>query len=277
MADFFLTVCMCMHGVVTIVWRDLGYPKPISKLARCLGLCAMQLHTLVSLGLVMGSLAWQPTLMVQPLDAHARDGAHPRVRFAPLLCAARSGDELLPPRPPRADPPGSSTLLPLAVLMMVPLAWGTYGVAIKELYLLEAPPPELFFTVLNYVVSSITLTSVAALVGRPEERDARRLDGTDEPEHTSQRSALWAGAELGGYLFIGSTLQVFGMRQVRPPKHPPLPPPQAHPQAYPLSTPFNPFLPLLQPPFLTHIPSHLPPTVPPAPRATGRATGEPGG
>lgn len=109
--------------------------------------------------LAVASLAWQPPLLPQRLDPHAVGSEGKRVAVAPLLCAARSGEELLPPPPPPFEPPALSKLLPLAVLMMVPLAWGTYGVAIKELYLLEAPPPELFFTVLNYIVSSITLTS----------------------------------------------------------------------------------------------------------------------
>jgi len=48
-----------------------------------------------------------------------------------------------PPAPPLAKVPGPNTpaLLPLAVLMLVPVAWGTYGVAIKSLFALDVPPP----------------------------------------------------------------------------------------------------------------------------------------
>lgn len=37
------------------------------------------------------------------------------------------------------EPPNK--LLPFAVLLLVPVAWGTYGVAIKQLFALEVPPP----------------------------------------------------------------------------------------------------------------------------------------
>ena len=51
----------------------------------------------------------------------------------------------LPPQaarpPPLSEPPNQPRLLPLAVLLLVPAAWGTYGVAIKQLFALDVPPP----------------------------------------------------------------------------------------------------------------------------------------
>ena len=38
-------------------------------------------------------------------------------------------------------PKKSPAVLPLALLLLVPVAWGTYGVAIKSLFALDVPPP----------------------------------------------------------------------------------------------------------------------------------------
>ena len=132
--------------------------------------------------------------------------------------------------PPRAAAAASAApLAPLVVLSLVPLAWGTYGPAIKSLYSLEAPPPELLFNWMNYVVSAATLVVVSlvrAQVGTPSNPSVSLAgddssstgasgasggaDGSDVSD--SPRSAMLAGAELGGYLFLGSTMQIFGLR-----------------------------------------------------------------
>ena len=139
--------------------------------------------------------------------------------------AASALDE--PPRAAAAAP--AAPLAPLVVLSLVPLAWGTYGPAIKLLYSLEAPPPELLFNWMNYVVSAATLVVVSlvrAQVGTPSNPSVSLAgddssstgasgasggaDGSDVSD--SPRSAMLAGAELGGYLFLGSTMQIFGLR-----------------------------------------------------------------
>ena len=139
--------------------------------------------------------------------------------------AASALDE--PPRAAAAAP--AAPLAPLVVLSLVPLAWGTYGPAIKSLYSLEAPPPELLFNWMNYVVSAATLVVVSlvrAQVGTPSNPSVSLAgddssstgasgasggaDGSDVSD--SPRSAMLAGAELGGYLFLGSTMQIFGLR-----------------------------------------------------------------
>ena len=139
--------------------------------------------------------------------------------------AASALDE--PPRAAAAAP--AAPLAPLVVLSLVPLAWGTYGPAIKSLYSLEAPPPELLFNWMNYVVSAATLVVVslvraqveapsnpsASLAGDSSSSEGASgasggADGSDVSD--SPRSAMLAGAELGGYLFLGSTMQIFGLR-----------------------------------------------------------------
>ena len=139
--------------------------------------------------------------------------------------AASALDE--PPRAAAAAP--AAPLAPLVVLSLVPLAWGTYGPAIKSLYSLEAPPPELLFNWMNYVVSAATLVVVSlvrAQVGTPSNPSVSLAgddssstgasgasggaDGSDVSD--SPRSTMLAGAELGGYLFLGSTMQIFGLR-----------------------------------------------------------------
>lgn len=114
----------------------------------------------------------------------------------PLLLAATE--------PPTLEP--RANVLPLAVLMLVPVAWGTYGVAIKSLYELEAPPPELLFTLLNYLVSSTSVYAVSLLAS-----SAPRTDGAAAAD-AGAPLPLREGLELGAYLFLGSTLQIFGLR-----------------------------------------------------------------
>ena len=97
----------------------------------------------------------------------------------------------------------TSSLLPFGVLMMVPVAWGTYGVSVKSCYALTSPPPELAFGLLQYVISSSVL-SFALFAAQPQE----------PPAPSSQKptaSAAAAGLELGGYLFVAALLQIFGL------------------------------------------------------------------
>ncbi len=147
----------------------------------------------------------------------------------PLLSADAafkgSPDEPPPPAPSKAG------VRQLLVLLAVPLAWGTYGPSVKSLYALDAPPPELLFTTMTYVVSSSALALISllraasgsdseggdraaaasAVEGGGAEGAAPREEGAEGAEGAT-RSALLAGFELGAYLFLGSTVQIFGMR-----------------------------------------------------------------
>ena len=159
-------------------------------------------------------------------------------------------ESLREPSPPEMPPEKPRSLPPLLVLMLVPLAWGTYGPSIKSLYSLDAPPPELLFSVLNYVVSASSLAVISAVrallrtgeatgeaeassQANPEagenglEVGEKELEVGDQglqpsadmppgwasglPLGDDWRTTL-AGFELGSYLFVGSTIQIFGIQ-----------------------------------------------------------------
>ena len=198
------------------------------------------MHAVAAMTLALASTAlhFRPGFVGTPTTQQSRRsffhgerlGAPPRL-VVPVgssdesAVAASALDE--PPRAAAAAP--AAPLAPLVVLSLVPLAWGTYGPAIKSLYSLEAPPPELLFNWMNYVVSAATLVVVSlvrAQVGTPSNPSVSLAgddssstgasgasggaDGSDVSD--SPRSAMLAGAELGGYLFLGSTMQIFGLR-----------------------------------------------------------------
>ena len=141
-------------------------------------------------------LACAPSHSLRPPAAAARA---PR-RRPPLASAAERGQAPLPAEP--------SSLLPFLVLNTVPIVWGTYGVAIKSLYALDAPPPEVSLTFANYVVSALAVSAASLAFGRPAADSPADASAAAPPAGLTAR----AGAELGGYLFLASTLQVFGMR-----------------------------------------------------------------
>ncbi len=156
-------------------------------------------------------LPTSPCTWRTPQAARCRSGVPPRL-LEPVgssdKTAAASVDGALPSA-------AAPRLAPLVVLSLVPLAWGTYGPAIKSLYSLEAPPPELLFNLMNYVVSAATLVAVSlvrARLGSPDGPSSST--STNDPSEPAPSTAapsgdaLLAGAELGGYLFLGSTVQV---------------------------------------------------------------------
>lgn len=127
----------------------------------------------------------------------------------------RSPSETKSPLP--SPPPVSSGLL---VLCLVPLAWGTYGPAIKALYALDAPPPELLFSVLNYCVSSSALLAVSSAINDPPsspdkggEDDSADNAATGPLALLSSPDVAAAGLELSAYLFVGSTVQAWRGRE----------------------------------------------------------------
>ena len=91
-------------------------------------------------------------------------------------------------------------LLPLGVLMLVPVAWGTFGVAVKTIAKVGAPPPELAFSVMQYIVASSALGLLSSVSVPP----------TAAKKATKAATAA-AGFELGSYLFFGALLQLFGL------------------------------------------------------------------
>ena len=104
----------------------------------------------------------------------------------------------------------------VAVLCTVPVAWGTYAPAVKAVYGLPTPPPGVVFSAAYYVVALGCLLSLSA-VGRGSGEE-----GTSELDEGSvliiggrrEGSVLWAGVELGGYLFVGNLFQVYGLQTI---------------------------------------------------------------
>jgi len=131
--------------------------------------------------------AWPATLAWQ---AHAT----PQSR-RPLL-PLRSTALLRPAGELQNQPP----LLPLGVLMLVPVAWGTFGVAVKAVAKVGAPPPELAFSVMQYVVASSALGLLSSVTVPPA-----------ASEKATRAATAAAGFELGSYLFFGALLQLFGL------------------------------------------------------------------
>ena len=92
------------------------------------------------------------------------------MRLCALLFGAAAAFAPTPKRLPRtprratpATPPDVPTAARVAVLLSVPVAWGTYAPAVKAVYALPAPPPGVVFSLAYYVVALACLGAVAAL------------------------------------------------------------------------------------------------------------------
>lgn len=79
-------------------------------------------------------------------------------------------------------------------------------------------PQELLFTLANYIVSSTALGMASLLFSKRRRGDASPAVADGEGGSSSDNAdaddspALRAGLELGAYLFLGSSFQIFGMR-----------------------------------------------------------------
>jgi drug/metabolite transporter (DMT)-like permease len=106
----------------------------------------------------------------------------------------------------------------LAVLASVPIAWGSFEVAVRFAYAATDPPvPPLLFSVAYYAVATAALWLPALMLTKdivekntPYEAD---VDGKEERDD-SWKTAGRGGVELGSYLFIGNMLQVIGLQTI---------------------------------------------------------------
>ena len=137
-------------------------------------------------------------LMVWPATLAWQAHATPLSRRLPLL-PLRSPAQMLRPAEELHQAP---SLLPLGVPMLVPVAWGTFGVAVKSIARLGAPPPELAFSVMQYIVSSSALGLLSSVTLPPAASEKLPATGA---------ATAAAGFELGSYLFFGAMLQLFGL------------------------------------------------------------------
>jgi len=106
----------------------------------------------------------------------------------------------------------SSRAWSVAAALTVPIIWGTYSPVVKSIYSnaeVLAPPPILF-NFLTYMVSFLTLNLAQKLFFPGK----NAVVGSSKHEQTTFSSPLElkAGAELGLWLFFGSTVQIMGIQ-----------------------------------------------------------------
>jgi len=82
-------------------------------------------------------------------------------------------------------------------LSLVPIIWGTYSPIIRFVYQLDTPPPSPLLNFFFYVASVTTLLVTNTIKQQPL---------------LPSRQTMTAGFELGLWLFLGSTLQLMGLK-----------------------------------------------------------------
>ena len=107
---------------------------------------------------------------------------------------------------------GGRDLTRVAALIAVPLAWGTYGPAVKLAYALPHVPPAPVLQALFQSVSFGGLLLAGVLKnGACDGADAD--DGTEDEGVSFDMTTVRAGAELGLWLFLGQALQLQGLQR----------------------------------------------------------------
>ena len=133
---------------------------------------------------------------LRQLDSRSRaaDDSQQATKTAPQK--SRSID-LLDPGPAEDRPQASD----YATLAVVPAVWGTYAPLVRLIYGGAVAPPPLLFNAASFAVSLLSLATARAVRGERGDRDG----GGKGP-------VLRAGAELGLWLFLGSSLQLQGLQ-----------------------------------------------------------------
>ncbi|KAG7351516.1 EamA-like transporter family protein [Nitzschia inconspicua] len=115
----------------------------------------------------------------------------------------------------------------LAVLMTVPIAWGTFEPAVRSVYQYQPNIPPFLFSFAYYLVATTALNGILSLwtssvVDDPNPNRNRKNDtfennnnsGDKDEQQRSTDVAVQGGIELGTYLFVGNALQVIGLKTV---------------------------------------------------------------
>jgi len=102
-------------------------------------------------------------------------------------------------------------------LSLVPLIWGTYAPIIETVYKLRTPPPPELLNFMFFVasVSSLTLSSAvstAPAIDKNNHKNRSSEGNNFKMSFFPSPAALRAGCELGLWLFLGSTLQLKGLK-----------------------------------------------------------------
>lgn len=105
----------------------------------------------------------------------------------------------------------NADLTGLGLLLTVPIIWGTYNSVVKMMYAMDPPVPGIFFSAAYFWIGALTLFVM---------RNALSLDSAtvDSSPADAQSGPWWltwkCGAELGTYLFLGASLQMYGLQSV---------------------------------------------------------------
>jgi drug/metabolite transporter (DMT)-like permease len=116
----------------------------------------------------------------------------------------------------------TDSLVGMAVLLTVPLAWGTYTPVVKYLYGLDPPVPGLVFSALYYTVAAVSLQVAlrySRLTGGLGQRPVVpgtciNVDGSDLASKSNDPLPWRGGLELGLYLFVANVAQLIGLISV---------------------------------------------------------------
>jgi drug/metabolite transporter (DMT)-like permease len=102
-----------------------------------------------------------------------------------------------------------------ALLAVVPMLWGSYGVAVKLFFDALPGVPVSVLNLSGYAMSVVSLLVVRLTVDRKQASPTAKVDNA-QGEGSCARDASWlatyvSAAELGAYLFFGSYAQLVGL------------------------------------------------------------------
>lgn len=142
----------------------------------------------------------------------------PRARALAPRASIDAGSDAEDERAPLLTPPplDGSRAARLAVLVSVPMAWGTYAPAVKIAYAAatDPPVPGLLIALGQYVVASGCLLVAALASAPPPQPPPQPSEAANAAGWAGGAKAWLAGLELGGYLFVANQLQVRGLQSV---------------------------------------------------------------
>ena len=112
--------------------------------------------------------------------------------------------------PSTTDVLSSEELLGLAVLLTVPVVWGSYVPVVKMLYQIDPPIPGMVFSTAYFAVASMSSFGLLAILPSQQHAIDGLVDEADagSDDETQSLAPILAGGELGFYLFLGNSLQV---------------------------------------------------------------------
>ena len=99
----------------------------------------------------------------------------------------------------------------IAVLLTVPMAWGTFEPAVRYLYTMDPPVPGFLFGLGYYLVAATTLLGLSVAQSALSASESHSVKDT---EMSSSPPSIRGGLELGTYLFVGNAMQVVGLKTI---------------------------------------------------------------